>query len=119
MRLFYHLYIGSHEKIIDLIEEAKTYGIQILPPSIKKSDYYFSVENGAVRMGLGSIRGITRNFYTALFEARKNGGKWYSMFDVAASLGSDIFTEKVISPLIKAGAFDEFGETAFNTTSLN
>ncbi|QUW22704.1 DNA polymerase III subunit alpha [Sporosarcina sp. Marseille-Q4063] len=103
--------MGSNEKTIELIEEAKAYGIQILPPSIKRSEYFFTVEKSAVRIGLGSIRGVTQNFYTELFKARNNGATWKTMFDVAANLGSDVFNEKVISPLIKAGAFDEFGET--------
>ena len=100
------------------MKKQRAYGIQILPPSIKKSEYSFTVEKNAVRIGLGSVRGVTQNFYTALIEARKKGLNWKTMFDVAANLGSEIFTEKVISPLIKAGAFDEFGEAAFNTSSL-
>ena len=32
------------------------------------------------------------------------------MFDFAAALGGENFTEKIISQLIKAGACDEFGE---------
>ncbi|WP_172371170.1 DNA polymerase III subunit alpha [Sporosarcina jiandibaonis] len=103
--------MGSNEKTVELIEEAKAYGIQILPPSIKKSDYFFTVEKNAVRIGLGSIRGVTQNFYSELIRARNNGANWKTMFDLAANLGSGVFTEKAISPLIKAGALDEFGET--------
>jgi DNA polymerase III subunit alpha len=103
--------MGSNEKMIELIEEAKACGIQILPPSIKRSEYAYTVEKNAVRIGLGSIRGVTQNFYSELFRARNNGANWKTMFDVAANIGSEVFTEKVISPLIKAGAFDEFGET--------
>ena len=102
--------MGNNEKTIELIEEAKAYGIQILPPSVKKSEYFYTVEKSSVRIGLGSIRGVTHNFYTGLLEARKKGLNWKTMFDVAANLGSDVFNEKVISPLIKAGALDEFGE---------
>ncbi|MBO1914751.1 hypothetical protein J4G37_59240, partial [Microvirga sp. 3-52] len=82
--------MGSNEKTIELIEEAKAYGIQILPPSIKRSEYAYTVEKNAVRIGLGSIRGVTKNFYTELFRARSNGSNWKTMFDVAANLGSDV-----------------------------
>ncbi|MFD1927144.1 DNA polymerase III subunit alpha [Sporosarcina siberiensis] len=102
---------GNDEKVIDLIQEAKNHGIEFLAPSIKRSKYKYTVQNSSIRIGLGSIKGITPSFYQELNEARKAGHKWNSMFDFAVSLGGDLFTEKVISSLIKAGALDEFNKT--------
>lgn len=102
---------GNNEKTVELIREAEAYGIQFLPPSVKRSKYTFTVEGGSIRIGLGSIKGVTSAFYSELREARKKGAKWRSMFDFAAAIGGDAFNEKVVNPLIKSGALDEFGET--------
>lgn len=102
---------GNNEKTMELLREAEAKGIKILPPSVRQSKYMYTVENGAIRMGLGTIKGVTPTFYEALKRARKADGHWKSMFDMAVSLGSGAFTEKSIRPLIKAGALDLFGET--------
>lgn len=102
---------GNNNKIIELIREAEARGITFLPPSVKRSTFGFSVEKGSIRIGFSSIKGITLNFYNELRSIRKNDKNWRTMFDFAAALGSENFTEKIASQLIKAGAFDEFGET--------
>lgn len=102
---------GDHNKIVELIREAESRGITFLPPSVKRSTFGFSVEKGAIRIGFSSIKGITLNFYNELRDIRKNGEHWRTMFDFAAALGSENFTEKVVTQLIKAGALDGFGET--------
>ena len=102
---------GNSEKTTELLREAEAKGIKVLPPSIRQSKYLYTVEKGAIRIGLGSIKGVPPTFYDSLKQARKSGGKWKTLFDMAASLGGHVFTEKSVRPLIKAGALDEFGET--------
>lgn len=103
--------LGNTEKMIEVIQEAKLCGVNFLPPSINESQFSFTVEKGAIRVGLRSIQGINASFYEQVKERRTSGGKWTSMFDCAAALGSEYFTEKTATELIKAGAFDEFGES--------
>lgn len=102
---------GNNEKIIEVMREATSRGISFLPPSINASRFNFTVEKGAIRIGLKSIQGITANFYEQVRKARESSPKWKTMFDCAAALGSDNFTEKIVTQLIKAGAFDEFGQS--------
>ncbi len=101
--------MGNHEKTFEILREAQTRGVQVLPPSLK-SKFSYSVEKGSIRIGLSAIKGISFNFYKAIKEQRANGVTWKSLFDMAVSLGSDVFTEKSIQPLIKAGALDSFGQ---------
>ena len=61
-------------------------------------------------LGLGSIKGVTFNFYKRIREARKVGGHGRQCLILRRHL-AEVFTEKIISPLIKAGALDEFKET--------
>ena len=86
---------GNNEKTMELLREAEAKGIKILPPSVRQSKYMYTVENGAIRIGLGAIKGVTPTFYEALKRARKSDSHWKSMFDMAVSLGSGAFTEKV------------------------
>ena len=102
---------GNNNKTIELVREAEARGITFLAPSVKQSKFGFSVEKGSIRIGFSSIKGITLNFYNELRNVRKNGSYWRTMFDFAAELGSENFTEKVVTQLIKAGALDEFGES--------
>lgn len=103
--------IGNSDKTVEIMREAEARGIVFLPPSISRSKYMHSVQNGAIRMGLSSIKGVTPPFYHALRDARKAGVTWRTMFDLAVALGGDVFTEKSMSALIKAGALDEFKES--------
>ena len=102
---------GNNEKTMELLRESEARGVQILPPSVQRSQYMYTVENGAIRMGLGAIKGVTPVFFGALKEARKSSGNWKTLFELAEGIGAEAFTEKAISPLVKAGALDEFGQS--------
>ena len=100
---------GNQDKTMEYINEIRGRGIEILPPSILRSRYSHIVEKGSIRIGLGAIKGITPSFYNIVKDARTPEG-WKSLFDFSAAIGGTHFTEKIIIPLIKAGALDEFGE---------
>lgn len=102
---------GNNEKTVELIREAEACGIQFLPPSVKRSNYSYTVEDGSIRIGLSSVKGVTFNTYIDLRDARKKTVSWQTMFDFAAAVGVDVFNEKVVNPLIKSGALDEFGQS--------
>lgn len=102
---------GNNQKTMELLRESEARGVRILPPSVKRSRYMYTVENGAIRMGLGAIKGVTPVFFDAIKEARKSGSGWRTLFQMADGLGVEAFTEKALIPLIKAGALDEFGQS--------
>ncbi|MEZ7170671.1 DNA polymerase III subunit alpha [Sporosarcina sp. OR05] len=100
---------GSPEKTTEIMQEIRKKGIHVLPPSVTRSKYLHIVEGQSIRIGLGAIKGISFAFYQQLKTAR-TAQKWDSMFDFAAAIGGQHFTDKTIQPLIKAGALDEFHE---------
>lgn len=102
---------GNQEKTMEVLREARAKNIQILPPSVHKSKYLYTVEKDRIRIGLGAIKGISPTFYEALKKARQSSGPWKNLFDMAGALGGKVFVEKVAAPLVKAGALDDFGET--------
>ncbi|MDN7245976.1 DNA polymerase III subunit alpha [Planococcus shenhongbingii] len=99
---------GNTEKTQQLLQEIKEKKIGLLPPSVQKSFYSFSVEEGKIRIGLNTVKGVPGSAVKALMEARKEG-PFTSMFDIAERISAIHFTRKAFEPLIKAGALDDFG----------
>jgi len=46
-----------------LVADAKRLGIQVLPPDINKSFHHYTVENGAIRIGLKQLKGMSQGAY--------------------------------------------------------
>lgn len=102
--------IGNPEKLFQFILEAKSKGIEILPPSIHKSKQIFTIENGKIRYSLSAIKGMSQNFLRKLFAVREEKQRFENIYDLAESLSAVHFNRKNIEPLIKAGALDDFGK---------
>lgn len=111
---FYAAYLssllGNHDKMNEVLSEAKAKGLSFLSPSIRHSQIQYTVEKGAIRIGLRSVKGIPKKFFDRLYEMRKEQLKWTSLFDFATLIGPANFTEKIAEQLIKAGAFDDLGQ---------
>ncbi|WP_341321037.1 DNA polymerase III subunit alpha [Solibacillus sp. FSL H8-0523] len=102
---------GNSDKLMQILAEAKANGIEVLPPSINRSVRHFKVENGKIRFSLSAIKGVSQPFLQQLMQARKERQQPFdSIFDLAVTLTTAHFQRKVVEPLIKAGAFDEFGK---------
>ena len=102
---------GNSDKLMQILAEAKANGIEILPPSINRSVRHFKVENGKIRFSLSAIKGVSQPFLQQLMQARKERQQPFdSIFDLAVTLTTAHFQRKVVEPLIKAGALDEFGK---------
>lgn len=101
---------GNQDKLAQILNEAKMRGVEVLPPSIQKSVRHFKVENGKIRFSLSAIKGVPQPFLQKLIAVRDEKQQLFEdLFDVAVSLSANIFNRKVIEPLIKAGALDDFG----------
>lgn len=102
---------GNSDKLAQILAEAKSRGIELLPPSINRSMRHFKVENGKIRYSLSAIKSVPQPFLEKLLTARKERQETFkSLFELAEALSSANFTRKIIEPLIKAGALDEFGK---------
>ncbi len=96
---------ANYDKIATAIGKMKSSGIEVAPPSINKSTYTFSpdLESMSIRYGLSGIVKIGSEIVKSIIDNRP-----YSSID------SFLAKVKVNKPqminLIKAGAFDEFGD---------
>jgi len=101
--------IGNDEKVAEYIREAKQNGIKILPPSINKSRYPFSVEKGNIRFSLAAIKNVGATAFREIVEVRKK--KSYSdLFDFCIRTSMKQVNRRILESLVCSGAFDEFGE---------
>jgi len=103
--------IGNQEKLSQLILEAKNKGIEVLKPSIRKSQRVFTVEQGNIRFSLSAIKGVPSPLLQKIVAIRKTKEQPFEdIFELAVSLSAVHFTRKVMEPLIKSGALDDFGK---------
>ncbi len=98
------------KKIMRYIMECREMGIKILPPDINKSDKYFRVVDGEIVFGLSAIKNVGAKAIDSIIEARNSKGKIESIFDFCKKVDLRLNNKRVIESLVKAGAFDAFGE---------
>ncbi len=71
------------KQVTFFMEECKRMGLAILGPDVNESFYKFSVnDDGAVRFGMGAIKGVGANAVATIVAHRKDG-KYKSIFDLA------------------------------------
>lgn len=104
-------YLGNLDKVPQYIAECKTLGIEILKPDINSSFTDFTVENGKIRFGLGSIKNVGTTPIETIVRERNENGNYASFTDFCERIAGESVNKKCIESLIKAGAFDEFLQT--------
>ena len=90
------------EEVCKYLSVAQEMGIKILPPDINKSGAGFTIEEGAIRIGLQAIKNVGEE---AVQEVLRK--KPYSSFvEFCQKVDTHKLNRKTIEALIKAGAFD-------------
>jgi DNA polymerase III subunit alpha len=93
------------------MEECKRAQIQVLGPDVNESEYKFTVNKaGAIRFGLGAIKGVGSKPVDSILEERKKGGEFKSIFDFASRVNLRTCNKRVFESLVLAGGFDSFGK---------
>jgi DNA polymerase III subunit alpha len=128
--------MADTEKLSQYIAEARSMGIEVLPPDVNESQVYFapsrpgalaSVPAGsgplelagrddgapglAIRFGLAAIKGVGEIAVEAILKARREGGKFRSLANMCERVDGRSVNRKVLEALIKSGACDCLGQT--------
>lgn len=91
------------------MEECKRMGLKVLGPDLNESQYKFTVnKEGAIRFGLGAIKGVGINPVNAIIAGRQEQGNYKSIFDFTKRVDLRACNKKVFESLALAGAFDSF-----------
>jgi len=89
-----------------IINEARHFGIEIRPVDINRSRDRYWVEDGAIRVGLAQIYGLSAAGIRAILSARESGGPFRSLRDLCARTN---LPQPMVENAIKAGALDSIG----------
>ena len=94
------------------MEECKRAGIPVLGPDVNESQYKFTVnKEGAIRFGLGAIKGVGSKPVDSIINERKENGDYKSIFDMATRVDLRACNKRVFENLVLGGGFDSFGTT--------
>ncbi len=103
-------HLTNRDKVTNFLEDAQKWNIKILPPDINESELDFMVNNeGNIRFGLASIKGVGTNAAEKIIEERRKNGPFKSIFDFVQRVNLFAVNRRVMEALALAGAFDTFG----------
>jgi DNA polymerase-3 subunit alpha len=101
---------NKRDIMVDHLADARKMGVEVWPPSINFSDVEFTVHDGKIVFGMTAIKGVGRSSSEEIVRARTAGGRFKDMFDFCERVDPKIVNRATIERLIKAGAFDRFGD---------
>jgi DNA polymerase III subunit alpha len=95
-------------------QDAKSFGLKVLPPDINKSNAHFKMEQydgeWSIRYALGALKNVGDKFLVELEKIRKNKGKFEDIYDFVKKVGKKNLNKKSMENMIAAGAFDSICE---------
>ncbi|WP_111708823.1 DNA polymerase III subunit alpha [Lutibacter citreus] len=97
------------KQVTFFMEECKRSGIPVLGPDINESYYKFSVnKEGAIRFGMGAIKGVGGAAVDSLINERKENGNYTSIFDITKRVDLRACNKRAFDGLVMAGGLDSF-----------
>ena len=101
--------LNDIKKVTFYMDECKRAGIPVLGPDVNESQFKFVVnEKGAIRFGLGAVKGVGEFAVEALVSERKANGNYKNIFDLAKRVNLRSCNKRCLEALAMAGAFDGF-----------
>lgn len=110
---------GNTDDVVKYINEARTHGIDVLPPDLNVSSRDFTVEYcldaadsrsyGRIRFGLEAIKGLGDAAAETIIAARDKETRFTGLDHFCRSVSLQKINKKVLEALIKCGSLDSFG----------
>ncbi len=101
--------IGSTDKVVQYINEARELGLEVLPPDVHESGFKFTVVGDRrIRFGLGAVRNVGAGAIESIIAARESG-PFTSLANFAQRIDHRLCNKRVLESLIAAGAADSLG----------
>ncbi len=113
--------INDQTKIVALRENAKKYGLKLMPPDINNSQTYFNAKGDTIYFGLSAIRNVGIPASNNILKARQDGA-FKDLFDFAGRVDNHLINKRTLEALICSGAFDSLNighrNQLFNSVEL-
>ncbi len=101
--------IGSTDKVVQYINEARELGLEVLPPDVNESGFKFTVVGERrIRFGLGAVRNVGRGAIESIIAGRQ-ASPYTTLPDFAQRVDLRLCNKRVLESLIAAGAMDGMG----------
>ncbi|WP_028007666.1 DNA polymerase III subunit alpha [Solimonas flava] len=98
------------DTIVTMREECLRMGLTMLPPDVNTSYFRFTVPGpGAIRYGLGAIKGAGEAALEGIIAEREQNGPFKDLFDFCKRVDTKKANKRVLEALICSGAMDGFG----------
>src|SRR5580765_2041010 len=104
--------MGNTDNVVKYINECREMKIPVEQPNINVSDSNFTPHESAIRFGLAAVKNVGRNAIESITSARKELGRFGSIFEFCEKVDLRLLNKRVLESLIKAGAMDDFGYRA-------
>jgi len=102
--------IGDPDKILEFKEEAKSFGIELLPPDINKSNVKFDTDisnnQQSILYGLLALKNSGEQALLDIIDERNKNGKFKNISDFANRIDTKNINKRTLESLALAGAFD-------------
>jgi DNA polymerase-3 subunit alpha len=102
---------GRSDDVVRYVNTCREMRIPVLPPDVNASDFSFTPDAGAIRFGLGAVKGVGEGAVASILEARTSDGPFRSLTDFCARVDLRLNNRKVIEALVKSGSFDSLGRS--------
>ncbi|TVQ28449.1 MAG: DNA polymerase III subunit alpha [Wenzhouxiangella sp.] len=102
--------LDKTDKIANLIEDCKAMGLTILAPDVNRSAYRFEVEDGAIRYGLGAIKGVGAGAVESLIDARERLGRFTSLGELCREVDLGRLNRRTLETLVRSGACESISD---------
>lgn len=104
--------IEKPEKLIRDIEEARSHGLEVLPPDVNKSNEDFTiVDDKTILFGLAGLKGIGRGQVSEIVQKRLDT-PFVSFQEFLERVDQHKISKSAIELLTKVGAFEKYGTRA-------
>ena len=109
--------MGSTDKMVEYIDEARRMKINVLPPDVNVSDKVFTpvtIETGrgknkkkesVVRFGLCAVRGVGEKAVENIIEERVKKGAFGNIYDFCERIDTRSVQKSTVDALMRCGAF--------------
>jgi len=108
---------GNKDQMIKCLAECRRMNINVLPPDVNTSEASFNVDgDGNIRFGLGPIKNLGESPVQVIIDERKSG-RYTSLRNFCDRVDLGVVNRLKLESLIRAGAFDEFGQNRLSLVS--
>jgi DNA polymerase-3 subunit alpha len=98
------------DRLVMIKDDCRKLGLEILPPSVNDSEYYFSVaDEQTILYGLGAIKGVGHGAVEAIINEREANGPFASLNEFCRRVDLEKVNRRALEAMIKSGAMGDLG----------